>query len=108
MGIDEKERRISETIVGGQAMIRKKLILIADSDRTTFRQISRFLANRGHKVVTATKGPTVLRLVEKEKSPALAILETHAVAQDGIEVSHYLHKFSKMPAIILIAEMLKW
>ena len=89
-------------------MIRKKLILIADSDQTMLRQISRLLANRGHKVVTATKGPTVLRLAEKEKSPALAILETRAVAQDGIGVSHYLHKFPDTPAIILTAEMLKW
>ena len=89
-------------------MIRKKLILIADSDRTMLRQLSRFLANRGHQVVTAKNGSTVLRLVEKEKSPALAILETRALGQDGVEVSHYLHKFSNMPVIILTAEMLKW
>ncbi len=49
-----------------------------------------------------------MRTMEKSKTPAVAVLETHALGQDGIEVSRHLHEFSNMPVIILTTEMLEW
>ena len=86
----------------------QKLILITDNDPSMVRLLSRCLEDGGNQVVTATDGPTALDIIAKQKTPAVAVLETRGLGQDGVEVSRHLHEFSNMPVIILTTETLEW
>lgn len=57
--------------------------------------------------MTATDSSTVMRTMEKQKPPTVAVLETRALGQDEIEVSRHLHELSNMPNIILATEPLE-
>ncbi len=74
----------------------KKLILITDDDPSMVRMLSRCLEDGSNQVVTATDGPTALDIIAKQKTPAVAVLETRVSGQEGVEESRQLHEFSNM------------
>ena len=61
-------------------------ILIADDDPITRLMLSTLLKEWGYEVVEAEDGSQALRLLEKEGSPPLAILDWLMPGMDGVDV----------------------
>ncbi|MDP2917677.1 MAG: response regulator transcription factor [Dehalococcoidia bacterium] len=79
----------------------KPMILVADDYPAMLRLISRVLEVEGYRVVTASDGDGVLKLVSENKPLALVVLGIDDVELPSTEICCRLRQLSDVPVIIL-------
>jgi len=78
-------------------------ILIAEDNEVSSRILQLTLAAAGHEVITTENGVTAWAILEKEDSPAMAILDWMMPDMDGLEVCRLVRqKITATPIYIIL------
>ena len=77
-------------------------ILIAEDDEVSRRILQLTLAAAGHEVLTTQNGAAAWAILEKDNSPALAILDWMMPEMDGLEVCRRIRQQSTVTPVYII------
>lgn len=72
-------------------------VLIADDDPVSLRLLESALMRAGYRVVVALNGSEALRIMEREDSPRLAVLDWMMPSLDGIDVCRAVRHSAREP-----------
>ncbi|HEX4488975.1 MAG TPA: PAS domain S-box protein [Terriglobales bacterium] len=86
---------------------KRSRVLLADSDKVNLVHMTQLLEKSGYDVVTASEGPAVLRLLQSEQAPQLAVLGWSLPGMEGIEVCRRFRQSGAQPHT-WIALLTKW
>jgi len=101
MGLGDRITSPRPTLINGQWLDMKKILVIDDESRIT-RLAHDYLEHAGFAVVTAADGPAALQVFRAEK-PDLVVLDLGLPGLDGLDVTRALRKDSNVPVIMLTA-----
>ena len=101
MGLGDRITSPGPTLINGQWLDMKKILVVDDESRIT-RLAHDYLEHAGFAVVTAADGPAALQVFRAEK-PDLVVLDLGLPGLDGLDVTRALRKDSNVPVIMLTA-----
>jgi CheY-like chemotaxis protein len=105
---EEKQRTIKR-LMGGEAVLEGKVILIVDDDARGAFALSKLLADKGLKVHIAPEGPKALAMLDKLRID-LVLMDIMMPGMDGYEVTRRIRaqvKFRDLPILALTAKAMK-
>jgi CheY-like chemotaxis protein/putative methionine-R-sulfoxide reductase with GAF domain len=106
----EKKRRVITSLHDGDAMLRDKTALLVDDDMRTLFALSRFLSERGMRVLKADNGEKAISVLEESSDVDVVLMDIMMPVLDGYETMKRIRaqdRFKKLPIIALTAKAMK-
>ena len=105
---EEKQRTIKR-MMGGEAVLAGKEIMIVDDDARNAFALSKLLADRGIKVHIAVNGQKALEMLDKTPVD-LVLMDIMLPGMDGYEITRRIRaqeRFRHLPILALTAKAMK-
>jgi signal transduction histidine kinase/CheY-like chemotaxis protein len=106
----EKKRQVITSLHDGDAMLRDKSVLLVDDDMRTLFALSRFLSERGMRVLKADNGEKAIAVLEESSDVDVVLMDIMMPVLDGYETMRRIRsqdRFRKLPIIALTAKAMK-
>ncbi|MCK6605552.1 MAG: response regulator [Ignavibacteriaceae bacterium] len=108
--LPEKQRKMILNLHESDSIFKDKKILIADDDMRNVFALSRYLGEKGIKLLKAEDGRKALELLEKEPDVDLVLMDIMMPVMDGWEAIKKIREqpaFSRLPIIAVTAKAMK-